>query len=266
MCNPRRIRERATRQVSEAWRAAIERTARLNGTATGRAELSQPLGTMLGASARRAFEAAIASDSSWERRDDAYYMAVPGGEACYRPGSGNLEISVELSAYVEAEGSATEVVEGTIEETVEAYAEGQYYDDGYGGFTRERAQREALDTAAAEAERQARDRAEAARRTAAQRSAAAQAVGGDRAQREAEAQARARFTAEHERRGEQLTGEAQALLDRVHEDSMRGVWATVAIGYRNALLEYARRHGGRDIDVTQVGNTMQVQFRMAASA
>jgi len=264
MCNPRKITARATRQISEAWRAAIQRSARVGDTATGRAELTQPLGSMLAEPARRAFEHAVAADPHWQLRDGGYHLAVPGGEARYRPETGELEISVELSAYVEVESSAERIVEGTVEDAVEATAQAQYYTDGYGGRTRERAEREARKLAEEEADRQSKQRAESVRQKAQRRADLASQADGAEVQREAEANAASQLDTERRRRGEQLTREAEMLLDRVHQQSLRGVWETVALGYQNALLTYARANGARDIDVTRHGSSVQVQFQMEA--
>jgi hypothetical protein len=264
MCNSRKITARATRQIAEAWRAAIQRTARLGDTVTGRAELTQPLGAMLGEPARRAFEQAVAADPRWQLRDGAYHLEVPGGQVRYRPDTRELAIGVEISAYVEVEGSATRTVEGTVTETVEAQAEASYYTDGYGGRTRARAQREADDLAAAEAEKKAREHAAKARRKAQREQEAAMTADSSDVQRDAELDAQAQLAAERQRRGEELRRDAEALLDRVQQMSLRGVWETVALGYQNALLSYARANGAHDIEVTRSGGSIQLQFQMEA--
>jgi len=264
MCNPRKITARATRQIAEAWRATIQRTARLEGIAHGRAELSQPLGSMLAEPARRSFEQAVAADPRWQLRDGGYNLEVHGGEARYRPDTGYLEISVELSAYIEAGGSAARVVEGTVEDTVEATAEASYYTDGYAGRTLARAEQEAARLAREEADRQAKQRAESARKKAQKRAESAMQADGADVQREADADAQSRLEAEQHRRSEQLNREAEMLLDRVQQQSLRGVWETVALGYQNALLVYARANGAREIDVTRHGSSVQVQFQMEA--
>ena len=264
MCNPRKITARATRQITQAWRAAIERTVRLGDTVSGRAELTQPLGAMLAEPARRAFEQAVVADPRWQLHDGAYDLDVQGGQARYRPGSGELEISVELSAYVEVEGAATHVVEGIIEETVQATAEAGYYDDGAGGRTRARAEQQADVLAKEEAERKAHLRTTSARLKAQKKADSAMQTGGDDVQQEAEAEARSQLATERSRRGEELTRDAQALLDRVQQQSLRGIWETVALGYQNALLSYAQSHGARNIDVSRSGGSVQIQFQMEA--
>ena len=263
MCNPRKNTARATRQITEAWRAAIERTDRLGDTVSGRAELTQPLGSMLAEPARRAFEQAVVADPRWQLHDGAYDLDVQGGQAHYWPDSGELEISVELSAYVEVEGAATRVVEGIIEETVEASAEAGYYDDGAGGRTRARAEQEADALAEEEAERKAQLRAASARRKARKKADSAMQTGDD-VQQQAEAEARSQLATERSRRGEELNRDAQELLDRVQQQSLRGIWETVALGYQNALLSYAESHGARNIDVSRSGGSVQIQFQMEA--
>jgi hypothetical protein len=264
MCNPRKITARATRQIAEAWRSAIMRTARASGSVTGRASLTQRLGSMLADPARRAFEQAVAADPRWQLVGEAYALEVPGGQARYLPGTGELEISVELSAYVETEGSATRVAEGTVERTFEVAAEASYYDDGYGGRTLNRAQREAQAAADREADKKAQEGAGKARRKAERKAEAALAADSDSVVAEAERDAQARLAAERERRGEELNREAEAVLERVQRESLRGVWETVALGYQNALVAYARANGGRGIAVNRAGGSIQVQFQMEA--
>jgi FtsH ternary system domain X2 len=264
MCNPRKITARATRQIAEAWRTAVQRTARASGSATGRASLTQRLGSMLGEPARQAFEQAIAADPRWQLTGEAYALNVPGGQVRYLPGTGELDISVELSAYVEAEGSASRVLEGTVEETVEVSAEARYYDDGYGGRTRSRAQQEAQALADEKADKKAQEGTAKARRKAERKAEAALAADSAGVAAEAERDAEARLAAERERRGEELNREAETVLERVQRESMRGVWETVALGYQNLLVAYARANGGRDIAVTSSGGSMQVQFQMEA--
>jgi hypothetical protein len=262
MCNPRKIIAKATRQITEAWRAEIQRTARLGGTVTGRAELVQPLGSMLAPTARRAFEQAVSEDRRWVLRDGAYHLDVLGGEALYRPETGELELSVELSAYVEVEGTARRVREGTIDEVIEATAEAGYYSDGWGGYTRERAQQQADRLVETEAGRLVGERRAAAKRRAQQKTQAVMDEEGADAQAAASKDARALLIAEHEHRREQLDQDAQSLLDRIHEQSLRGVMETVALGFQNVLVAYARAHGVRQVDVTRIGDTVQVQFQM----
>ncbi|MBV9448166.1 MAG: hypothetical protein JO345_19965 [Streptosporangiaceae bacterium] len=263
MCNPRKITARATRKIAEAWRAAIQRTARASGSVTGRASLTQQLGSMLAEPARRAFEQAVAADPNWQLVGEGYVLGVPGGQARYLPGTGELDISVELSAYVEAEGTASRVLEGTVEETYEASAQARYYADGYGGRTRDVAQQEARTLAQQEADRRAEAGAGRARQKAERKAQDALAADSSVAA-DAERDAQARLAVERERRGEELNREAEALLERVQRESLRGVWQTVALGYQNALVAYARANGGHDISVSRSGGSIQVQFQMEA--
>jgi hypothetical protein len=264
MCNPRKITAKATRQFAEAWRAAIQRTARASGSVTGRASLTQRLGSMLGERARRAFEQAVAADPRWQLMGDAYVLDVRGGQARYLPGTGELTIGVELSAYVEAEGSAERVLEGTAQGRSEATAEARYYDDGYGGRTRTRAQQEAQALAEQEAERKAKADAVRTRRKAERKAEAALSADSASVEADAERDAQARLEVERERRAGELNQEAEVLLERVQRESMRGVMETVALGYQNALVTYARANGGQNIAVSRAGGSIQVQFQMEA--
>jgi hypothetical protein len=264
MCNSRKITVRATRQIAEAWRAEIERTVRLSDIVSAEARIVQPLGSMLSGPARQAFEQAVGTGSRWMPDDGGYRMSVPGGEARYRPSTGELEIRVQLSSTIEVVESASRELTGVVEDTVETAVEGQYYTDGYRGQTLQRAEQEAGRLAEAEADRQAAERAAQARRKADRQAEAARRKGSATVRREAELAASARLAGEREQRRVELEQEAAARLDRVQQSTLRGVFETVAQGYQTALLTYARRNGAFDVQVSQAGGSIEIQFEMEA--
>ena len=264
MCNSRKIVVRATRQIAEAWRAAIERTVRLSDTVSAEARIVQPLGSMLGTQARQAFQQAVGADSRWLSDDGGYRLIVPGGEACYRPDTGELEIRVQLSTSIEVVESASQEMTGVVEDTVETAAEGQYYTDGYAGRTRKRAEQEAEQLAEAEADRKAAERSAVARRRADQLAAAAEQKGAAAVQREAELAASTRLASERDQRQAELEREAADRLDRVQQSTLGGVFETVALGYQMALLAYAHQNGAFDVHVSHVGGSIEIQFEMEA--
>jgi hypothetical protein len=264
MCNPRRITVQATRQIAEAWRAAVERTARLSARVSGRARLSQPLGAMLAPRARAAFEQAVGGDDAWRLRDGAYHLDVPGGMARYDPGSGELTVEVELSEVVEVVETASEEVTGTVNEEFQATAEGMYYTDEYGGRTEERARREASELAGTEAERLAREHAAEIRARADQAARDAAAAREQGVQHQADEQARRSLEEAGRLRRADLDAEALRQLEMVREVILRGVWRTVGRGYQHLLLTYARDHGATGISVTEEGGSLGIQFEMEA--
>ena len=146
----------------------------LSGTVTGRASLTQPLGSMLADPARRAFEQAVVADPRWQLDGGVRPRGPrrPGPLPARHRRAGDQRRAVGLRR---GGGIGHAGLEGTVEGTVEATAEASYYDDGYGGRTRSRARREAQAAAEREADKKAQADAEKARRKAERKAEAAQA-------------------------------------------------------------------------------------------
>lgn len=264
MCNPRRIRLRATRTIAEEWRAEIVRTAAATGTATGEARLTQPLGDMLSPGLLRGFERAINADPAWDLVDDTYRCAVPGGHGTYHPDSGELEIIVQISSEVSAEGRGERVVTGTVEETVHAEVVRTYYTDGWQGSTKGEAQRAGQADANAEAARMARERADFVAQQARDRASDALAGSADDVQRAAALDAEQRLAAARAEATDRLNQQAATQIDEIHRQTLRVVMRTAAAGCQQVLLDYARRHGAQNIAVTDTDGVIEVQFEMEA--
>lgn len=264
MCNPRKIVMHATEQLARAWQAELERTARVGGTTTGEARLSQPLAEMLAPPALRAFERAVGADAAWIQRDDAYYLVIPGGHAAFRPQTGELEMVVQLSEELVGTGTGRAVVSGTVTGEGAGSAQGSYYDDAWRGYSKERAEREAD----AAARQQARQEAEQRAAFLAEQ-ARSEALGGLSplgAQAETEALLAAQQDLERQRaeRGAALRTQAESGLAGLREDTMRGVMRTVAAGLQQAVIEYAQQHGAIGLVVEEGEDVVEIQFELEA--
>ncbi|MEV2271751.1 hypothetical protein [Nonomuraea africana] len=262
MCNPRRIKVKATRRIAEAWRAEIERTVTASGEAKGESRLVQPLRSMLGEGALRAFEQALGGDPRWEWVDGGYRMRVPGGHAAYQPGSGELEIVISLTEAVEAVGTAEKVLEGEVTDEVSAESEGRYEDDGWRGRTKERAEREARSRAEAKAAKLAAERAERLRLDAEEAarhsmSAEARAVE-DEARRRAEAALAERTLSV----GQDLGRRADARLAEVHRQTLKDVMQLIAASYAQAISDFAQQNNAENFTMVDADGFIEIQFEM----
>ncbi|MEU7898004.1 hypothetical protein AB0B45_34730 [Nonomuraea sp. NPDC049152] len=264
MCNPRRVKVRATRRIAEAWRAEIERTVTASGEATGESRLTQPLRSMLGEGALRAFEQALGGDPRWEWADGEYRMRVPGGHVAYQPGVGDLEIVISLTEAVEAVGIAGKVVEGEVTDEVEGEGEGSYDNDGWRGRTKERAEREARKQAEARADKLAAERAERLRLDA--QEAASYSMNTEAGAVEDEARRRAE-AALAERRlvvGQDLGQRADARLAEVHRQTLKDVMGLIAASYAQAIREFAQQNNAENYSVVDGEGFIEIQFEMEA--
>lgn len=261
MCNPRRVRVKATRKIAEAWRAEIEQAATAHGDVNSEARLIQSIDDLLPQRARTAFEQAMAASPEWVWSDGEYQKAVPGGTISYRPDTGELDIAVQLSVAIEAVGTATLVATGEVVDEVSAEATGTYYDDGYRGRTEAAARNRAKTAAESKADELAQQRAGTLKLQAEQ--AALQELN----RRTGEAATEARQSAER-----QLTLQASELqvgldeqagqrLEVVQTETLKGVFALVAAGYSSALQEYAAEHG-ENLHVSEDDGVISIEFEM----
>ncbi|CAL9566046.1 hypothetical protein SUDANB95_04691 [Actinosynnema sp. ALI-1.44] len=262
MCNPRRVRVRATRVISEQWRTEVVRTARAAGTVAGEATLTRSLRTLLARPLLVAFERALAEDPEWELVDGDYHHRVPDGLVVYRPATGDLEISVRLTAAVEVEGSATRVESGEVTDEVETEQEGLWYEDEWMGRTRQKAEEEAGRAAERIADELAERRREALRREAEQQARLRREHGTSAAEADARADADRKLDEESRLRERELRSAAQQRLEEVHERTMRGVQRAMVAGVQGAITEFAHRNGAQNFVVREEDGVVEIQFEM----
>ena len=163
MCNPRRIRVRATRELAEAWAQEVRRQATRTGSAAGQARVSEPLADTVGGPTLAALTQVLARHAEWtEHPDGTFTHQLDGGVITFDPATRELEITATVTAEVTVTEEAAATVEAQVSGTVEAEGVGTYYDDGWGGLTEQTAQRDAerhLSRAMDEALRQRREQA-----------------------------------------------------------------------------------------------------------
>lgn len=264
MCNPRRVRVRASSRLTRLWQEELSRTGRASTEVAGEATLRQEFGTLLGAAARRAFETALGSDTRWTWQDGAYRLETDHGTVVYHLDSGDIELTARLSDVVTAEAEVVRTLEGTVEAQATAERTAKYYDDNWAGLSRSVAERaarlEAQERADRDAARQAAREEERAR-LAGQRKLESQREAMDA---EAQAEAERRAAEGAERRREELERDAEARLREARANFLRPVHEVLAVAYRDAIVEYARTHGAEDLRVDETGGTLNIQFEMEA--
>lgn len=257
MCNPRRVRVRATRELAATWEREVRRRVTRSGRAVGTARVVEPLGQSVGGPALAALGAVLGRSEQWEWRDDAFHHALDGGSLVYHPDTRSLEIIAYATEEVSATGEAAATVRGRTEGTVEAQGEGVYYDDGYRGTTES--------SATADARRNAeRELDSAAARRIADEQLAAERREGRAVASAAAARAEEELARVAARRGEQLHGAAAARLDRVGVQARNLFHRVLAEAYRDAVLAYARSRQATGLVVREQDGVLDIEFEIEA--
>lgn len=245
MCNPRRVEVTVTRQVRQAWEREVERLVRMADTLTAEARIRQPLDASLGGPALMALQNLLANGfEGWsEDGNGTFRHSVEGGYVVYSPVDRTLEIVAAECAEICETGQARERISGAFEGKVAAKGEGQYYDDGWGGDTEQRARR------AAEQAAEARIQEALDQRLNAEADSAARQM--EQALREqAEQDARNRLAQRAETLQPELQRRARERLEEVGIRARRVFHRLLAHAYRDALQGMARRRGVADDDIT----------------
>ncbi len=256
MCNPRRIRVTATRQLNEAWQREVSRTVELQEQVIGEARVRQPLDSTLGTQALRALESALASDDSgWRQVAEGYRYDVEGGYVIYLVEARALEIVATLEDQVHISAQETRTLAGAINTEVATEAEGSYYDDGWGGLTAEVAQQAAQTAAQRQLDQIARSQIEQAQNQAeAQVAADMEAAVRNQAQIQLQQQAAERQAV--------LSNQARQHLDTVGLRCRQAFHRLLARAYRDAILAYARRNGADNIQYSEENNIIDIEFSL----
>ncbi|QXJ26321.1 molecular chaperone DnaJ [Actinomadura graeca] len=257
MCNPRRIQVRATRQLAEAWDQEVRRRVVLSGEASGEARVRERLAATVGAPTLAALARVLARTEGWQEGEDGVFRhRLDGGVISFDPDSRELEIVARVSARVEASGEAVTIVRAEVGDLLRASGTGTYYDDEWGGHTRERAERtadlaaeSALDDAAERARTRERERAE---------SAHAQDVR-EQARRNAEDS----LAATRRKRERELRAQAADVLAAIGETGRGLFHRALAEAYRDAILAYARTHGATGVSCAEgADGVVDIQFEL----
>ncbi|MEU9478256.1 hypothetical protein [Streptomyces sp. NPDC048191] len=263
MCNPRRVRVTATREVAEAWQTDLERRVAMSDTVVSELEISYPFGGTLGARTRGVFENALARDPQWRQTaDGSLELPLADGMVTYRPATGDLVVRVRLTDTANVEGRAAESLSGTVSDVAHGEGEGSYFDDNYFGRTEQRARDKARRRAESDAERNARALLDSVRRRAQEASAAARRDAEERVRQAAAADAAARLEAERARVRDELDAANRVRVQRLGQDVLRAVNSVLATAYREALVAYAREHGARDVRVDESDGRVDIEFEM----
>jgi len=255
MCNPRQIRIRATAHLAEAWDQEVGRQVTLHGSATGRAAVRESLAAGLGIPVLSALDRVLDELEGWRPQDGGYRHDLEGGYVHYHPDTGELEIVAEITADFEAVGEARTTVSGAVEDDLEVEGVGHYYDDEWGGRTEATARRDAQANADQELERARSERIEQAR-------AELEAAQGGAVEAQAEQAARASLAERTAARTAALERQAQDRLTAVGVQSRVLIQRAIGLAYRDTILAYARSRHAEGVRVSGSGGVMEIEFEM----
>jgi hypothetical protein len=256
MCNPRRIRVRATRELAEAWAQEVRRQATRTGSAAGHAQVRESLADSLGGPTFTALTDVLSRLDGWtELPDGTFRHELDGGMIIFDPATRELEITATVTEEVSVTEEASATVTTQVSETVEAEGEGVYYDDGWGGYTEQTAQRDAERNLERSMEEALRLRREQASRD-------ADTAAGDTVGQAAAARAEAAFTAATAAREDELRRRAADRLLAVGVQGRTLFNAALAEAYRDAILAYARSRRASNLHHSEQDGVLDIEFEL----
>jgi FtsH ternary system domain X2 len=262
MCNPRRVMIHLDRCIEEAWRQTVEQAATVTGEVAELARISAqvPLDAEMGDAALVMLERVLAGEfegfEAWERDDAGRYQRDLGeARMIYDAASHQLSIEAQLTDRVTAEARGVAEASGITVGQVAVEAMASYYDDGWGGRSREDALREA------EREAESRLREEARRLGREQHGAQL-----EEARQRASAEARLLAEEELARRREEvraaLRTQLQGIMAQAEERVAHVMNRAVGEAYRRTLIQLVLNNGGRVLADEQTGSIINLELEL----
>lgn len=256
MCNPRRIRVRATRELADAWAQEVRRQATRTGRAVGEARVRESLADTVGGPTLAALTGVLGRRDGWtELADGTFRHDLDGGAITFDPATRELEITATATAEVIVTEEASATVSAQVSGTVAAEGEGVYYDDNWGGHTQEAAQRAAQANLTRAMDAAVRRRREEASRD-------ADAAAGDAVQREAAQRADTTFAAAAAAREGELRRVAAQRLMAVGVQGRTLFNTALAESYGEAILAYARSRRASNVHRTEHDGVLDIEFEL----
>jgi hypothetical protein len=256
MCNPRRIRVRATREFAEAWEQEVLRQATRSGSVSGEARVRESFADSVGGPTLTALTMVLTEREGWDEFPDGTFRhQLDGGLITFDPATRELEIVASVTATLSVTEEASAVVTAEVSDTVEAQGEGVYYDDGWRGITAEDARRTAEEKAERSIAQVLRQRLQRARRD-------ADTAAGEQVGRAAAARAEAAFAAAATVRGTELRREATDRLRGVGTQGRALFHAALGEAYRDAILAYARSRRASNVRHSERNGVLDIEFEL----
>lgn len=262
MCNPRRVMIHLTESIAQAWRQTVEQAATARGEVAELARINAQvqLDAEMGEAAllmlERVLDGEFAGFEAWERDSlGTYRRRLDEVTLVYHPDTHQLTIEAQLTDLVTAEVRATAEASGFTVGEVAVEAVGRYYDDGWGGRTRERA----LEEAQAQAEQRLAQAIDALHQ---QQHAAELQTATAEARAAAEAQAAQELVWMQAEARQALRERLQIILARAEEGVYHLINRAVGEAYRQTLLQLVRENGGRVLSNEQTGSVMNLELEL----
>ncbi len=260
MCNPRRVMIHLNETIEQAWRTTVQEVATREGEVQELARLAAdiPLGAEMGDRPLEHFERLLRGEvegyQPWQRDEAGDYRRELGDVTLvYQPGSHQLMVEARLSERISAGARASAEASGFTVGEVAVEAVGRYYDDGWGGYTEERARQ----LAEAAADERLSEAIEALHR---EQNAAQLAQAEAEARAAAEEQAEALLSTRRAEVRAALRQRLQATLHEAREQVSHTMNRLVGEAYRQTLIQLVHENGGQIISDERSGSVINLEL------
>jgi hypothetical protein len=273
MCNPRKVMIHLTRSIQEAWRQTVLGAATVSEEVTELASLNAEvrLDEEMGDMALQMLERVLAGEfegfDPWERDSlGQYRRELDEVMLIYNPDNHQLTAEAQLTQLVTAEAQGTAEASGVRVQDVTIEAVGRYYDDGWGGRTKEVALKEAEKKAEVRMtktieELERRQRQKELTDTDG-RPALSLADAEDQAQSQAEASARQELSRLQGEVSDALRERVQIVLAQAEAQVYYVMNRAIGEAYRQSLRQLVLDSGGRVLRDEQTGSVINMELEL----
>jgi len=262
MCNPRKVMIHLARCIEGAWRRTVEQAATESGEVNelGRIDAEIPLDEEMGPVALEMLGQTLAEGfegfDPWDRDSLGYYRRDLGDVALvFNPETGRLNVEARLTELISAEARAAVEASGFTVGDVAVEAMAQYYDDEWGGRTKEKAEAEAQ----AKAEHRLQEAINELHRD---QNPEAFVQAEDEAQKQAREAARQNLEIKQIEVRKAMRRRIQSILTGAEEQVNHVMNHAVGEAYHRTLHHLVRENGGKVLMDEQTGSIINMEMEL----
>jgi hypothetical protein len=251
-----------SRAVEEAWRTTVEQTAQLDARVEELAriraniQLDAEMGDLALQMLERIMRGEFEECEPWIQDLDGNLRHDLGDVVLvYQPSTHQLTVETRLTEMISAEARVSAEASGFTVGQIAVEAVGNYYSDGWGGRTKERAMQEAQ----AKAERDLAEATEALHR--AQHASELQAAE-EQARGEAQRQAAEDLARRQTEMRAALRERLQVILANAEDRVYHTMNRLVGEAYRRSLIQLAQENGGRVLSDERSGSVINLELEL----
>ena len=262
MCNPRKVMINLSKRIEEAWRQSVEETEQCDANIceTGRLNANILLNSEMGPQSLIMLERVLSGEfddfPAWDRDESGNFIRnLDDVVIRYSPENTSLQIEAKLLEKISAKATATQELCGFTAGEVASEVVTHYYDDGWGGRTKDKVEKEAK----IQAEKRLDDAINQLHR---EQNKEAFTIAEKKAKDEATNKAKQKLVKLANETRKAMQENLKIILHNAVSSARYEMNIAIGEAYRQTFLALVEKNHGSVISDTKTGRVMELEFEL----